>query len=63
MGTVLGQEKLPANPFNMMYRIIHHETIFENLKRHYAQDRQHENLINYRLQQEDAHQGDEGKPS
>lgn len=38
MGTILNLEKLPYNPYNLMYRLIHHEAIFENLKRHYNQE-------------------------
>jgi hypothetical protein len=28
MGTVLALEKLPYNPYNLMYRLIHHEAIY-----------------------------------
>ena len=28
MERILALEKLPHNPFNMMYRIIHHEAIY-----------------------------------
>ena len=38
MGTVLGMDKLPYNPYNLMYRLIHHEAIYENLRRHYNQE-------------------------
>lgn len=39
MGIVLKMEKLPENPYNLMYRLIHHEAIYENLRRFYNQER------------------------
>lgn len=36
-----------------MYRLIHHEAIYENLRRFYNQEREFENMINHNLQLDD----------
>ena len=46
MNIVLHLEKLPYNPYNVMYRLIHHETIYENLRRHYHQESESNNFVN-----------------
>ena len=36
-----------------MYRLIHHEAIYENMKRHYSQEKESGSFINYTTQQQD----------
>lgn len=50
MGVLLKLDKLPENPYNLMYRLIHHEAIYENLRRFYSLGREYESMINYFLE-------------
>lgn len=59
MNTLLNLEKLPSNPYNLMYRLIHHETIYENLKQHYNQESEHDNFINSNLEEAEDVEADD----
>jgi hypothetical protein len=62
MGTVLRLEKLPYNPYNLMYRLMHHEAIYENLRRHYHQEHERNNFVGSNspdLEEVDSNSGNE----